>query len=202
MNEPRLILASQSERRMNILRQLGLNFHQEFKPVDEQLCVGEKPMDFTLRLAETKVKAVLDGKPGTVVLGADTVVAVRKHILGKPADRENARQMLRILSGTRHRVITGICLWETSGQRHLCRAAVTEVAFAPLSEREIESYLDTGEPMDKAGAYGIQERGSLFVREIRGCYFNVVGFPVRLFYEAWQELLPSVPLPFRSNNEV
>ena len=150
-------------------------------------------MDFTLRLAETKAKAVMARNPEAVIIGADTVVTVDDHMLGKPDDPKDAVRMLTLLSGRWHKVITGLCLLETAHQQSFCQVCTTEVQFAVLSEEEIKSYIVTGEPMDKAGAYGIQERGALFIRQIHGCYFNVVGFPVRLFYEMWRQIHAEFP---------
>lgn len=191
---PHLVLASQSERRSHILRQIGLNFQQDFDLVDEQALPGENPHDFTLRLAESKAKIVRRRHPRSILIGADTIVRVEDRVLGKPSNRQEAKEMLYLLSGRRHQVITGLCLLETETDRCIARNAITDVLFAELSPHEIEAYIGTGEPEDKAGSYGIQEKGALWVREIHGCYYNIVGFPVRLFYELWQEFLPRQPL--------
>jgi septum formation protein len=118
------------------------------------------------------------------VLGADTVVVLGDRVLEKPADANDAREMLRALSGVRHTVITGICLRSPAGSVVDCES--THVYFAPLSEREIEEYASSGEPMDKAGAYAIQGLASKFVERIEGCYFNVMGLPLALFYRHWK----------------
>lgn len=185
-----LVLASQSERRSHILRQIGLNFQQDFDLVDEQALPGENPHDFTLRLAESKAKIVRRRHPHSILIGADTIVLVEDRVLGKPSNRQEAKETLSLLSGRWHQVITGLCLLETGTDRWVTRNAITDVLFAELSPDEIDAYVATGEPEDKAGSYGIQEKGALWVREIHGCYYNIVGFPLRLFYELWQEFYP------------
>jgi len=132
-----------------------------------------------MRLAREKADAIEAG-PDQIVLGADTTVVCESEILGKPADSADAARMLRLLSGRAHDVITGICLRNSTKQT--VEAATTRVWFCPLSESEIASYVATGEPMDKAGAYGIQGLASTFVTRIDGCYFNVMGLPISLVY--------------------
>jgi septum formation protein len=172
-----LVLASQSPRRSEILRQAGIPFTVRVAAVDETPLVGEKPKDYVVRLAELKALAVPAG-PDEIVLGADTTVVVDGEMLGKPADAADARRMLARLSGRQHQVITGVCL--KRGAEMVRDCAVTTVWFAPMSAREIEEYVSSGEPMDKAGAYAIQGLASKFVQRIDGCYFNVVGLPVAL----------------------
>jgi septum formation protein len=174
-----LVLASQSPRRAEILRQAGIPFTVRVVPVDETPLAGEKPHDYVRRLAEAKVLAVPAAADETV-LGADTTVVVKGEMLGKPEDDADARRMLAMLSGRRHEVLTGICLKRGDG---LVRdLAVTAVWFAPLTGREIAEYIASGEPMDKAGAYAIQGLASKFIPRIEGCYFNVVGLPIALVY--------------------
>lgn len=180
-----LVLASRSPRRQEILRQAGIAFTVRAAEVDETPLAGEKPDEYVLRLAEAKALAA-PHQAGEIVLGADTTVVIDGEILGKPADDGDARRMLRLLAGRRHEVLTGICL---SRDRYLLRdCASTAVWFAPLSEPEIDGYVATGEPMDKAGAYAIQGLASKFVTRIEGCYFNVMGLPVALVYWRLQEL--------------
>ncbi len=174
-----LVLASQSPRRAEILRQAGIPFTVRTAPVDETPLPGERPVDYVLRVAEWKALAVPIG-PGEIVLGADTTVVAEGEMLGKPADPADARRMLAALAGRRHEVLTGICLRRTAG---IVRdRASTEVWFAPMSAAEIDSYVASGEPMDKAGAYAIQGLASRYIEKIAGCYFNVVGLPVALVY--------------------
>jgi septum formation protein len=174
-----LVLASQSPRRSEILRQAGIPFVVRVVSVDETPLQGEKPADYVVRLAELKALAVPAG-PNETVLGADTTVVIDGDMLGKPADAADARRMLARLSGRQHQVITGICL--KRGLEVVRDCAATKVWFAPMSTREIEEYVSSGEPMDKAGAYAIQGLASKFIERIDGCYFNVVGLPVALVY--------------------
>ena len=172
-----LVLASQSPRRAEILRQAGIPFVVRVAPVDESARKGETPEEYVQRLAALKAEAV-GAAPEEVVLGADTTVVVDGEILGKPADEADARRMLESLSGRRHEVLTGICLRQ--GTRSVRDFASTSVWFEPLSAREIEEYAASGEPLDKAGAYAIQGLASKYIGKIEGCYFNVVGLPVSL----------------------
>jgi len=174
-----LILASQSPRRSEILRQAGLSFQVRAASVDEAALPGETPVEYVKRVAALKAQAV-SAAPGEVVLGADTTVVVAGAMLGKPEDAADACRMLRLLSGCRHEVITGICL-RRDGE--LVRDhSVTAVWFTGMSDGEIEDYAASGEPLDKAGAYAIQGLASKYIERIEGCYFNVVGLPVALVY--------------------
>lgn len=175
-----LLLASQSPRRSEILRQAGIPFAVRTASVDETPRAGEAPVDYVRRLAALKAQAVL-ATDGEIVLGADTTVVVGTEMLGKPADAADASRMLALLSGRRHEVITGICLRRGAGDS-ICDHAVTAVWFAAMSAREIQDYVASGEPMDKAGAYAIQGLASKFIQKIEGSYSNVVGLPVALVY--------------------
>ncbi len=182
-----LVLASQSPRRSDILRQAGIPFTVRVADVDESVLPGESPRAYVRRLAEAKARAVR-AAPEETVLGADTTVVIDGEILAKPVDAADARRMLALLSGRRHEVLTGICLLRAGDA--VCDCATTEVVFAPLSEREIAEYVASGEPMDKAGAYAIQGLASKFVERIEGDYFNVMGLPVALVYRRLQMTLP------------
>jgi septum formation protein len=185
----RVILASESARRFNILTQLGISFQREVSSIQEGSPLpAEQPRDYTLRLASAKALAVAQHHPDALIIGADTVVVVGSKILGKPLDGNDAMAMLRSLSGIWHKVITGLCLVDTLSKRHVAHAAETDVKFRGLSDAEILSYVNSGEPLDKAGAYAIQGQASFFVEEIHGCLMNVVGFPVTLFLELCKEL--------------
>jgi len=174
-----LILASQSPRRAELLRAAGICFEVRPADVDEQVRAGEDPLSYVKRLAREKALAVLEtSEAGATVLGADTTVVVDGEILGKPVDAEDARRMLRRLSGHSHQVMTGVCVAWGAPAQSLVEAEVTDVEFAAMSEAEIVEYVATGEPMDKAGAYAIQGRASRWIPWIQGCYFNVVGLPV------------------------
>lgn len=176
---PRLILASASPRRSELLRKAGFAFEVCAAEIDESVRAGECPNAFAERLAREKARAVRVKFPGAFILGADTVVVVDSEILGKPCDAVDATRMLRLLSGRAHEVITGVCVIAPNG-REDTRSEVTKVFFDRLSEEEIATYVETGEPMDKAGAYGIQGMASRWIPKISGCYFNVVGLPVAL----------------------
>jgi septum formation protein len=180
-----LILASQSPRRAEILRQAGIPFEIRVAPVDETPHSQENPEDYVRRLAEEKARAV-SATADEIVLGADTTVVLDHEILGKPTDADDARRILTLLSGRRHEVITGIFL--RNGDREICVRAITAVWFAPMTAQEIDDYVASGEPMDKAGAYGVQGAASKFITRIEGCYFNVVGLPIGLVYRHYVKL--------------
>ncbi|HTM51051.1 MAG TPA: Maf family protein [Bryobacteraceae bacterium] len=175
-----IVLASASPRRAEILTLAGIRFERQAPAgIDETPKSGEKARDYVMRLAREKARAI-GSAPGRVVLGADTTVVMDGQILGKPEDAGDAARMLRLLSGRAHEVITGVCLRSPLGEA--VDAATTEVWFTRLTDAEIEAYVASGEPMDKAGAYGIQGLASKFVTRIEGCYFNVMGLPVALVY--------------------
>jgi septum formation protein len=178
---PKLLLASSSPRRSQILQMVGWPFELGGIEVDESLHEGESAREYVARLAEAKARASAAVHQHRPVLAADTTVVVDEHILAKPTDVEDGKRMLRLLQGRWHQVLTGIALLtETTLEVDV---EMTEVRFAPMSEVEIHWYVATGEPMDKAGAYAIQGRGSRYVEGINGDYFNVMGLPVRLLYE-------------------
>ena len=175
-----IVLASGSPRRGEILTNAGIPFVREVpSDIDETPRPGEPPRDYVVRLAREKAEFV-EVNASRIVLGADTTVVVEGTILGKPSSPADAARMLRLLSGRSHEVITGICLRSVRGL--VTDAAITRVWFTALSDSEIEAYAHSGEPMDKAGAYGIQGLASKFVERIDGCYFNVMGLPVALVY--------------------
>lgn len=173
-----IILASQSPRRRELLERMGLTGFQVISPdVDEDLGEELPPAELVSRLSQRKAQAVA-AKAGkdALVIAADTVVALEGTILGKPADKLSAFRMLSALSGTRHQVYTGVTVLR--GEESYTEYETTDVTFRELSEGEIEDYICTGEPMDKAGAYGIQGYGALFIEGIQGDYYNVMGLPV------------------------
>jgi septum formation protein len=182
---PELILASQSPRRRELLATAGFRFTVRSRPVEEILGAGEAPADYARRLARAKAEAAWENRD-EIVLGADTVVVLGDRVLEKPEDAADARSMLRALSGREHTVITGICLRHAGGA--VVDSASTRVHFVPLEEREIDDYMASGEPMDKAGAYAIQGLASKFADRIEGCYFNVMGLPLALVYRHWKTL--------------
>jgi septum formation protein len=174
-----LILASASPRRREILTAAGIPFRVVVPGIEEAPEPGESPEDYVRRLARDKARALACGETD-IILAADTVVAVEGHILEKPRDEADARRMLAMLSGRRHRVITGVCL--RTAQREIVDLECTMVRFVDLTPQEIELYVASGEPLDKAGAYAIQGLASKFIDRIEGCYFNVVGLPVARVY--------------------
>lgn len=180
-----LILASASPRRSELLRNARIPFEVDPAHVPEEPNPGERPLEYAQRLARDKASAVQARHPDALVLGADTVVVVDEHLLEKPADAEDAARMLRLLSGRTHQVITGVCLAGPGIER--IEAEITQVTFAAMSEAEIAGYVASGEPMDKAGAYGIQGMASRWVERIEGCYFNVVGLPVARVHRMLRE---------------
>lgn len=178
-------LASSSPRRQALLRRAGYRVRVVAPNVDERRHRGEAPADFVRRLARAKCAAVADGLPATaLVLGADTAVVIDGRVLGKPASPAHATAMLRRLAGRRHRVVTGVCLICRARRLNRVRAVSTTVWMRALSAAEIETYIQSGEPLDKAGAYAIQGRAGGFIDRIRGSYSNVVGLPIELV-ELW-----------------
>jgi septum formation protein len=179
---PRLVLASASPRRAELLRAAGIEFDIEPAHVDETPEPREPADTYVRRIAEAKAQTILARRAEGIVVAADTTVVIDEVMLGKPADEDDARRMLGMLSGRRHDVLTGVSIGR-SGGRLLTEVERTVVEFAPLTAFEIDWYVATGEPRDKAGAYAIQGYASRFVTRIDGSYSNVVGLPVALVYE-------------------
>lgn len=181
LSDKKIVLASASPRREALLKMLGLTPLIIPARIDEPI-TADKPYLQAMRHARNKAQAIagkMDGE--TLVVGADTIVVLDGEILGKPANPGQAGEYLARLAGRKHKVYTGLCLcW-----RKVCttRYESSLVEFAPLSASEIQAYVATREPLDKAGAYGIQGYGSQFIRRVQGCYFNVMGFPIHLFYK-------------------
>ena len=172
-----LILASQSPRRRELLGRLGLTFQVRAADIDETMNPALRPFDEVARLSRDKAAAIAAEAPGdTVVVAADTVVVLENRVLGQPHSEREAVEMLRSLSGRPHQVMTGMTV--RRGDRVESDTVVTDVHFRPLSEQEIEAYVATGEPMDKAGAYGIQGLASIFIDRLAGDYYNVMGLPL------------------------
>lgn len=196
LEEP-LVLASASPRRADLLAQVGIAHEVTVSHVIEE---DDRPGADAAEIAEGHARAkaldVAARRPGRLVLGADTVVVLDGAVLGKPRDADDARRMLALLSGRAHTVITAVAIARSDeGVAGLLALehVVTQVRFRALSDEEIEAYVAGGEPMDKAGAYGIQGRGALLVREIAGCYFNVVGLPLSRTWEILWELGHGIP---------
>lgn len=172
----KIILASASPRRQELISLITNEFEIHTADVDETIEEGTSPEEAVMLLSLKKAKAVSDLFRGRTVIGADTIVVCDGIILGKPENRENAKEMLRMLSGRTHQVLTGVTI--TDGEKTDTFFVSSDVTFFNLTEDEISSYVGSGEPDDKAGAYAIQGKGSLFVEKINGDYFNIVGFPV------------------------
>lgn len=180
----KLILASTSPRRAELLRSAGMSFAVQAPDADEKRRDGETPVEYAVRTAREKAESI-SAAPGAVILGADTVVAAEGRILGKPSDAAEAKAMLRLLSGRLHEVVTGVCLH--SADKAVCFHVATAVLFRELSDEEIDAYVATGDPLDKAGAYAIQNGAAGMVRRLDGSYSNVVGLPLCEVIEALED---------------
>ena len=203
----KIVLASKSPRRAEILKATGWEFEAIAPGVDETRNPSEDAISYVKRLATLKAETVARKCPGALVVGADTVVIIGEDLLGQPRDDEDARRMLRLLSGRWHMVLTGVALVRFGNPPHtLVEHATTRVRFVEMSATEIDWYVSTGEPEGKAGAYGIQGSGALFIEGIEGDYFNVVGLPIRLVYGLARKLRavesPSFSLRFRPSRNL
>jgi septum formation protein len=178
----KLVLASSSPRRTELLSRAGWPHEVMVAGIDESLRPQEDPAAYVQRLARSKAEAVAQQLNEGLVLGADTTVVIANEILGQPRDDEDAKRMLTLLNGKWHEVLTGVALVRVGGEARIAYER-TRVRFAEMSDGEIEWYIATGEPVGKAGAYGIQGKASLFIEEIEGDYFNIMGLPIRLVYE-------------------
>lgn len=180
----KLILASKSPRRSELLRAVGWPFEAVPADIDETQHPDETPVDYVKRLAIEKAEAVAARVSSGLILAADTTVVVDEHVLGQPEDDADARRMLKLLNGRWHEVLTGVALLRAGdGEGAVADYECTRVKFSEMSDEEIDWYVATGEPRGKAGAYGIQGRAAILIEEIRGDYFNIVGLPLRLVYE-------------------
>ena len=178
VSHPRIILASKSPRRRDLLEKAGLKFTVIPSELDESAMAVSSPESYVKSLAAAKAGQISDRYPDSWIIGADTVVFNDSTILGKPASRDEARVMLESLSGKTHQVHTGYCICNQTENHHFSDCVSTDVHFKELSKTEIDWYIDTGEPFDKAGSYAIQGIGTVLVRSINGSYTNVVGLPV------------------------
>lgn len=199
MNLPKLILASASPRRSEILTAVGWEFEKHSADIDETELPDENPADYVQRLAKEKAEAVAANYKNALVLGADTTVVIERQIIGKPKDFDDARRMLQMLSGNWHEVLTGVALVkksepfaatddknpeaQISNPKSIVGIQKTKVKFAKMNDAQIEFLIEKGEPLDKAGAYAVQAQAALFIEQIQGDYWNVVGLPVSLVYE-------------------
>ena len=189
----KLVLASSSPRRQAYLKDLGIPFRRVAPDVDETRRRGESPRAYVRRIALEKASVVSERYPSSWVVSADTTVVIDKTVLGKPRDAAHARKMLRQLSGRSHRVLSGIALVHRADAVVRSAVSSTRVFIRRLNDDEIRWYVGTGEPLDKAGAYGAQGKGGLLVARVEGSFSNVVGFPLEKFYELWRAC--GLPLP-------
>ena len=188
INLPKLILASASPRRAEILKAVGWEYEKQIADIDETELPGENPADYVQRLAREKASFVAANHQNALVLGADTIVVIENQIVGKPKDLTDARRMLKMLSGNWHEVLTGIALIKITEGNSETKIDLqrTRVKFAELSDAEIEFLVQEGAPLDKAGAYAVQAQAALFIEQIEGDYWNVVGLPVNLVFRLLQ----------------
>jgi septum formation protein len=177
---PKIVLASGSPRRSEIMNSVGWPFVKDVPDIDESERDGESPEDYVCRLAGEKAQAVAGSHPGEIVLAADTTVVINGKIIGKPTDDTHAREMIELLSGNWHEVLTGVAVAKNGSSE--IGVQRTRVKFAPMNDKEIEFLVREGDPLDKAGAYAVQAQAALFIEAIEGDYWNVVGLPISLVY--------------------
>lgn len=180
-----IFLASKSPRRRKLLKQLNLKFKSFSVDMDEKVHLNETPSDAVIRLSKEKLNLAKAKVKDGILITADTIVVLDKTILGKPINRNDAFRILKLLSGRTHIVYTGYSIYNSRNDKMISEYEKTEVTFRDLTDEEIDDYISGGSPMDKAGAYGIQDDfGAVFIKKINGCYYNVVGLPLAKFYHA------------------
>lgn len=182
---PRLVLASGSPRRSEIMTSIGWEFTKDVPNIDESEREGESPETYVTRLAREKAEAIVAAHPGQILLAADTTVVIEGKIVGKPVDLADAKRMIGMLSGNWHEVLTGVAVARNGSVR--VGMERTRVKFAAMTDEEVRFLAENGDPLDKAGAYAVQAQAALFIEGIEGDYWNVVGLPIRLVYELVQE---------------
>ena len=186
----KIYLASKSPRRRKLLKQLGIKFKSFSVNLDEEILDGEHPIQTVKRLAMHKSDEAESKIKSGIVITADTIVVLKKEIIGKPKDKKDAFEILSKLSGKTHTVFTGFVVKNLNTQKKIIGFEQTDVTFRKLTPKEIRDYIKTGSPMDKAGAYGIQDNfGAVFVKRIDGCYYNVVGLPLAKIYKSLSDIL-------------
>lgn len=189
-SQQKIYLASKSPRRKKLLKQLGIRFRSISVNTDEKILPGEKPYQSVIRIAQEKMNAAKKKIKSGIIITADTIVFLDNKILGKPLDKKSAFRMLKKLSGRTHQVYSAYCIYNYENDRMITEYVKTDVTFRKLLDSEINDYIKSGSPMDKAGAYGIQDDfGAVFVDRINGCYYNVVGLPLSKFYHALLRIL-------------
>lgn len=192
MKLPKLILASGSPRRAEILNSVGWEFTKDVADIDETEFQGETPEVYVKRLSREKAEAVSSKYSNGMVLGADTTVVIDNQIVGKPVDLEDAKRMIKLLSGNWHEVLTGVAVIKISNSKlESSKVGIqrTKVKFAEMTDEEIDFLVQKGEPLDKAGAYAVQAQAALFIEKIDGDYWNVVGLPINLVYSLVNEIM-------------
>lgn len=186
----KIFLASKSPRRRKLLKQLNLNFRSFSVDINEIVKRKEKPSSAVLRLSKEKLELAKEKKNNGIIITADTIVVLDSKILGKPKDKKDAFRILKMLSGRTHTVYTGYSIFNSENTRTISEYETTKVTFRKLTDEEILEYIAGGSPMDKAGAYGIQDDfGAVFIKKINGCYYNVVGLPLAKLYHALLRIL-------------
>ena len=180
-----IYLASKSPRRRKLLKQLNLNFKSFSIDMDEIIYQSEKPFRAVIRLSKEKLNLAKRKVKDGIIITADTIVVLDNKIIGKPINKKDAFRILKLLSGKTHIVYTGYSIYNSISKKSISEFEKTQVTFRELTEKEIVEYINSGSPMDKAGAYGIQDDfGAVFIKKINGCYYNVVGLPLAKFYHA------------------
>jgi septum formation protein len=189
MNDPIIYLASRSPRREKLLKMIYPDIRTFSVETPEEFFPDESPIETVKRIALEKMAAAIPLVESGIIITADTIVVLDDRILGKPVDENDAQAMLRFLSNNTHSVYTGFCVYNKHDRRQILDYEHTRVTFHPLSDAEIDKYVSSGSPLDKAGAYGIQEDfGAVFIKGIEGCYYNVVGLPLSKVYHSINEL--------------
>jgi septum formation protein len=174
----KIILASKSPRRKALLEQIKLKFTVDVSDIDESKIPYSTPNNLAKNLSKAKASAVSKKYKDAIIIAADTLVVLGKEIIGKPRDKEDAIKMLRKLSGKTHTVITGFTIYDLQFEKKITKTVKSKVKFKKMTDEEIKSYVKTGEPMDKAGGYGIQDKSAIFIEKVEGDFFNVVGLPI------------------------
>ena len=176
MTKKKIDLASKSPRRKELLKQIGLNFTVDISEIDERRFSHSSPLNLVKNLAKAKARIISKKHKDAIIIAADTLVVLNKEIIGKPKSKRDAMQMLKKLNGKTHLVITGFTILDS--KKEITEIVKTKVKFKKMTKKEIDDYVKTGEPLDKAGGYGIQGKGAIFIEGIKGDFFNVVGLPI------------------------
>lgn len=189
-SKQQVYLASKSPRRRKLLKQLGIRFKAFSVNLDEEVLDGEHPIKTVKRLSGEKLELAKKKAANGIIITADTIVVLDKHIIGKPGSKKEAFETLAKLSGRTHQVYTGFAIYNSTNEKTILSYARTAVTFNRLDDEQIRDYIETGSPMDKAGAYGIQDDfGAVFVKKINGCFYNVVGLPLAELYANLLEIV-------------